>query len=63
MSEDAPTSLFVTLADEVTSGQITVSLEAYAEYCLRLDLELEVLATRFAAFAAPSAMLVRRNSL
>lgn len=63
MSEDAPSTLYVVLADEVTSGQITVPLEAFAEFCVRLDMELEVLTERFATFAAPSALLVRRGSL
>jgi len=62
MSEDAPSALNVILADEVTSGQVTVPLEAFAEFCVRMELELEVLVSRFAAFAAPSALLMRRSS-
>lgn len=63
MPEDASTTLHVILADEVTSGQITVPLEAYAEFCIRLDLDLEILAARFAAFAAPNATLMRRGGV
>jgi hypothetical protein len=62
MPEDAPSTLHVILADEVTSGQVTVSLEAFAEFCVRMEMELDVLVGRFASFAAPSALLVRRGS-
>ena len=63
MPEEAPSAYHVTLADEVTSGQVTVLLEAYAEYCVRMELELQLLEERFVAFAAPRALLVRRQSL
>jgi hypothetical protein len=62
MSEDAPSTLHVILADEVTSGQVTVPLEAFAEYCVRMEMELDVLVGRFAAFAAGPALLHRRGS-
>ena len=63
MPEDAPSIVNVVLADEVTSGQITVSLESYAEFCIRMESELDALKERFASFAAPGKLLVRRSAV
>jgi hypothetical protein len=60
MSEDAPSTFHVILADEVTSGQVTVPLEAFAEFCVRMEMELEVFVSRFASFAAPGNLSLRR---
>ena len=62
MPEEAPSAYHVTLADEVTSGQVTVLLEAYADYCVRMELDLQLLEERFAAFAAPLALSARRQT-
>jgi hypothetical protein len=62
MSEDAPSTLHVILADEVTSGQVAVPLEAFAEFCVRMEMELDGLVSRFASFAAPGALSMRRSS-
>jgi hypothetical protein len=63
MPEDAPATLYVVLADEVTRGQVTVSLEGFVEFALRLDADLTALTERFAAFSTPNAAALRRQSL
>lgn len=62
MPEEAPSAYHVTLADEVTSGQVTVLLEAYADYCVRMELDLQHLEERFADFATPQASLARKHA-
>ena len=47
-------TLFLILADEVTSGQITVPLDAFVGFCFTLEQELHNFEDRFAKFAAPS---------
>ena len=44
-------TLSIVLADEVTSGQITVPLDAFVGFCLTLEQELHQLEDRFAPFA------------
>jgi hypothetical protein len=60
MPENVPTTYHVILADEVTRGQLTVSLEAFAEFCVLMELELELLAERFGHFGQGDDALLRR---
>ena len=50
MPEGAEKTHYVVLADEVTSGQVSVCLGAFAAYCVRMDLALEELEERFQQF-------------
>lgn len=58
-----PTELYVVLAEEVTSGQITVSLESFLDFCEQMDNSLETLRDKWQHLAAPGAEKLRRATL
>ncbi|HTN77177.1 MAG TPA: hypothetical protein VL096_18080 [Pirellulaceae bacterium] len=61
MPEGTEPSLYVVLADEVTSGQIHVSIETFVDFCVRMEADLETLELRWQHLAAPNAGLLRRS--
>jgi hypothetical protein len=53
MTEGTQPTLLVILADEVTSGQLRIPIEAFAEFCERMDNSLAELEQRWATRSAP----------
>lgn len=56
MPEGAEPTLFIILADEVTSGQLHVSLDAFVAFTLAIDASLGELENRWRPFSAPAAL-------
>ena len=63
MPEGTQPSLTIVLADEVTSGQIHVSLETFIDFCARMEEALDELEGRWKHLAAPNAGVLRRSKL
>lgn len=58
-----PSSLYVVLAEEVTSGQISVTLESFIDFCEQIDEGLDALRAKWQHLAAPGAEELRRSKL
>jgi hypothetical protein len=60
MPESTQPKLYVFLADEVTRGQLRVPLDAYAEFCLRMDQALQHLESRWQHLSRPNTQKLTR---